>query len=81
MEPPGGVVGLDEVGGYGRALCYGSPLGGDEHRCFPQHLDIFDLRRRAERLGVAEVIDQVVLDAELFDEPEDALRLGVLQSR
>jgi len=41
-------------------------------------VDLRELGRCAEVLGVALVEDDVVFDAELFEEPEDTLGLRVL---
>lgn len=42
-------------------------------------MDVFEVGRSSIGFGVADMKDEVVFDLEFLEEPDDALRLGVLE--
>ena len=69
----------DEVASDGGCFDDSLAVRGDEDGGFAERVDFFELWRGAVRGGMAGVEDEVVVDFEGFEEPEDALGLGVLR--
>ena len=66
--------GLEDGPGFGED----APVVDDRWR-LAERVDRLERRRSPQRLGVPLVAAELVLQAELFEQPEDAMRAGVVE--